>query len=456
MYNKYVRNQPRVAHIQMGFTFLGYNRGMIRALRLIRLLAAGLAALVLVVLLVQRSSPSQADPVERIRAYTRGEEFDYLEWMLDALWEKNSYAALSVPRYLDAEQQKEVVYAALDLTAQINRLSFEIARAYADPEVTDPAAATVDLRRQRDALTFRQERLAFMAEAILQTQVAAVAKDLELTFLGQPVPPVLYHITPLPYALIVSPRDRIEQEANLSLLPGMALEERVRIEDVVAKRLDKSTLVVGIGGVGVYPTMVMSTTDLNWLSEVVAHEWIHNFLTLRPLGINYMTSPELRTINETTANIAGKEIGREVMRRYYPERLPPEENPEPEKPAEPNQPPPDPPPFNFRKEMRETRLTVDDLLAQGKVVEAEQYMEARRRVFWENGYQIRKLNQAYFAFFGAYNDAPGGSGEAGKDPVGPAVQELRKRSASLAEFLNRISWVTSFEGLQALLTETAP
>jgi hypothetical protein len=80
-------------------------------------------------------------------------------------------------------------------------------------------------------------------------------------------------------------------------------------------------------------------------------------------------------------------------------------------------------------------------------------METRRKIFWENGYQIRKLNQAYFAFFGAYNDAPGGSGEAGKDPVGPAVQELRKRSASLADFLNRISWVTSFEGLQALLAD---
>ena len=52
-----------------------------------------------------------------------------------------------------------------------------------------------------------------------------------LTTGGQPLPPVLYRITPLPYALIVSPRDKIEQEANISLLPGLSLEERVALED---------------------------------------------------------------------------------------------------------------------------------------------------------------------------------------------------------------------------------
>ena len=73
--------------------------------------------------------------------------------------------------------------------------------------------------------------MALLAEAVIQTQVAAVVKD-EYGFLGQPAPPVLYHITPLPYALIVSPRDKIEQEANISLLPGMTLEERVQIEEM--------------------------------------------------------------------------------------------------------------------------------------------------------------------------------------------------------------------------------
>jgi len=95
--------------------------------------------------------------------------------------------------------------------------------------------------------------------------------------------------------------------------------------------------------------------------------------------------------------------------------------------------------------MHTTRVTVDALLADGKVDEAEAYMETRRRLFWNNGYLIRRLNQAYFAFHGAYADSPGGA--AGEDPVGPAVRALRANSPNLAAFVNRISWMTSFDQL---------
>jgi hypothetical protein len=86
------------------------------------------------------------------------------------------------------------------------------------------------------------------------------------------------------------------------------------------------------------------------------------------------------------------------------------------------------------------------LLAAGKIDEAESYMEQRRQLFVQNGYTIRKLNQAYFAFYGAYADVPGGA--AGEDPVGPAVRALRAHSKSLADFINRIAWMTSFDELK--------
>ena len=59
---------------------------------------------------------------------------------------------------------------------------------------------------------------------------------------------------------------------------------------------------------GFYPTMILTTSNFPFLIEVISHEWIHNYLTLHPLGLNYETSPELRTINETTASLSGKEI----------------------------------------------------------------------------------------------------------------------------------------------------
>ena len=96
--------------------------------------------------------------------------------------------------------------------------------------------------------------------------------------------------------------------------------------------------------------------------------------------------------------------------------------------------------------MHETRVKADELLVRGKIEEAETYMEERRLFFWENGYLLRKLNQAYFAFHGAYADVPGGA--AGEDPVGPAVRALREQSDSLAEFVDTIAWMTSFEELQ--------
>jgi hypothetical protein len=267
---------------------------------------------------------------------------------------------------------------------------------------------------------------------------------------GQPIPPILYHSTPLPTALIISPREEIRQDHNLSLAPDLAADERSVIEDHIDQDLDVSSLIVNIGGIGLYPTMIMQTSNLNFLTEVVAHEWIHNYFTLRPLGLYYLVSPELRTMNETAATIAGIEIGRLVMERYYPDRLPPPPPPEPLLPPEPD--PDEPPAFDFRAEMHLTRDTVDDLLAQGRIEQAEVYMRERRVFFWEHGYRhIRKLNQAYFAFYGAYADQPGGP--AGEDPVGEAVRLLRVQSPTLSGFVFRISWMTSFEQLQAVVDE---
>jgi len=102
--------------------------------------------------------------------------------------------------------------------------------------------------------------------------------------------------------------------------------------------------------------------------------------------------------------------------------------------------------FDFREQMYITRVNADLLLAEGKIEEAEAYMEERRQIFLRNGYLLRKINQAYFAFHGAYADAPGGA--AGEDPIGPAVRALRAQSDSLTDFVETIRWITTLEELQ--------
>jgi hypothetical protein len=264
-----------------------------------------------------------------------------------------------------------------------------------------------------------------------------------------PIPSVLYHTTPLPKALIVSPRDTIRQDVNISLLANLSLEQISTLEEKISKALNVSVLVVDIGGVGIYPTMVQSTSNLNWVVDTVAHEWTHNFLTFRPLGWNYETNAQLRTMNETTASIVGNEVGAQVISKYYPEFQPASSNQQNSMKAAGI--PLQTSTFDFNQEMHATRVKVDELLKEGKIDEAESYMEQRRQEFVAHGYMIRKLNQAYFAFYGAYADVPGGA--AGEDPVGPAVRELRKQSGTLSDFLNQISWMSSFDQLQKAVTK---
>jgi len=432
-------------------------RMLYRIARIVDFLALTLA----MIIAAGGDTPRLTGESDRVRFFTREIEFDYPNWVWDAMWTKIEQSTINAPYVFERGTNKEIIFDYLRVTQQLIQTEGSIEQIFADPNVADKDSASAFLRTQRDELTARQNSLAPFAESTLQAQISKGLADLGLTTGGQPLPSVLYHVSSTPLALIVAPRNHIEQIANISVLPSLTLDEQIHLEDEVAKGLNVSTLVVGIGGVGVYPTMVTETTDLRWTLETIAHEWTHNYLNVRPLGLNYSTTPELRTMNETTASIAGSEVGSYVLQEYYPEMLASSASTAlvPLAPLSASRslisfnqsdlssnPLDESPPFDFRAEMHETRVKADAMLAAGKVEEAEAYMEARRQVFWEHGYLLRKLNQAYFAFHGAYADVPGGA--AGDDPVGPAVRALREQSSSLEEFINTIAWMTSFEELQ--------
>ena len=421
-----------------------------------RLLLRNTLIICISLILLTKSVLPPGNELEKIRAFTRQIEFDYVNWTINALYVKATQAAFTPTRYLDDKTQKQIVTEYRSLINQIQQTENQIEAVYADPSTENAAEAAAPLLEELSLQTEFRDKLAPLAESALQQQVSATLYQMGISTAGQPIPPLLFHATPLPLALIVSPRDQIRQDANISLLPDLTLEQIAELESQVEENLNVSALVVNIGGMGLYPTMILTTSNFPFLIEVISHEWIHNYLTLHPLGLNYETSPELRTINETTASLSGKEIQQAVFEKYYPEELPrPEPEPEsvPETSSSPENPITEevPPPFDFRAEMHQTRITVDSLLENGEIGEAEQYMEQRRQLFIENGYRIRRLNQAYFAFHGAYADEPGGA--AGSNPVGPAVRELRENSDSLAAFLREIAWVTSFDQLQEILIQ---
>jgi hypothetical protein len=397
--------------------------------------------MILLALLMVSATVQLRDPVGQIRRFTRPIEFDFFNWTLDAMSIKLEQFSLGTARYLPEAYRHDLVLTYFDTVREVRQIEDRLQEVLADPDLQDPTIAAASIMAERDSIWEILSELEPIVETILQEQVASVLVDIGAQFLGTPFPPVAFHFTRPPMALIISPRDVIRQDANISLRADLALESQIELEEEVEKNSNISALVVPVGGIGIYPTMIQETSSVSWLMETIAHEWIHNYLTLRPLGMNYFSSSELRTMNETTANLLGKEIGRMVIEKYYPAFVPP---PPAETPSTPP-PPTEPPVFDFRDEMRETRMTVDELLARGDIEQAEDYMEARRQVFWENGYRIRRLNQAYFAFYGAYADEPGGA--AGEDPVGAAVRKLWARIGSPIEFLHKMAWMNEYQDL---------
>ena len=389
----------------------------------------------------------------RVHTLTRPIEFDFGTWTLDAFFAKFSTWGLNLQRFIPTESQTDLVLTALDQLKITQTLNAEILAIYTDPAVNDPQAASQDLREELASAESRLEALMPLAESILQAQLMDVIEEAGLDVFGQVLPPSLFQFSDVPQSLILSPRTEISKVIDISLTGELSVDEMEALEAQIFDEMEYAALVVGIGGIGTYPTMVMETTDLVWLAETIAHEWTHNYLTLRPLGINYDTNADLRTINETTASLVGEELGLMVLEKYYPEFVPEDaETSQGEDSAADDEKSLEEEGFDYHAEMRSTRVEVDRLLSVGEVEAAEEYMELRRQDFWENGYAIRKINQAYFAFYGAYDDDPSG-GAAGDDPVGPAVLAFRGRFNELADFLNAISWVDSFEDLIDLLEE---
>lgn len=394
--------------------------------------------------------------LEQIRSYSRPYEFDYVSWTVSALGRKLTQTGLKVHRYIPQQEGRQIVLDYLDLRNQINQSQDILISVLSDPQKDNRDQSAAVIREKLDDMRSRWGATAPFVEQIIQNQMNRALTTLGLSVGGQLIPPVLYRSEPDSYALIVSPRDEIRQAANLMLIRNLTLDEIIDLEETIEQELDLSALVVGIGGVGLYPSMIIETGNLDWLIHVIGHEWTHNYLTIRPLGANYNTSPELTTINETIADLSADEIQRETFLLYYPEFLPTEpvaEVPE-ENPLSATQDfVPEGEVFDFREEMHITRLEVDRLLAAKEIIKAETYMENRRLFFWENGYLIRKLNQAYFAFHGSYAAEPGGAADAEGANLGGQLRELKASAPSYAAFMREVSWKWRLDQFQTLFKE---
>ncbi len=407
--------------------------------------------LLAVALLGGRAGPDARDlQLMAIRSLVTGWEFSILAWEIRALGEHGRRLVAPPTPPTEPQAARALVRAYLDRARQLGEAehALNVWLSEHPNDVESPEA--VRLRARLAALRAEQARARPTVEVILADQVAAELRAAGFGVGGWVLPPVLFTFAEPPQKLTISPRSRIEALHSQLLDRELDPAQATVVERTILERTDLSAYIAGIGGLGTWPTMVIDRAPLPWVLSTVAHEWVHNYLLLFPLGLRYGRSPELTTLNETVAEIVGDEIGRRVLLRHYPELYPVEPAPISGEGQAADR-PSDPPAFDFTQEMRETRLQVDRLLAAGLVETAEAYMEARRRRFVAHGYPLRVLNQAYFAFHGNYATGP-----ASTSPIGPKLQELRERTGDLRTFLHTVRWFTDPTDLDRALQRYSP
>ena len=423
---------------------------MRRFFRFILIITIRMFLLALMLVVLQYSTVPLGLQWSAIAMLVRDFQFDYVGWEVEALGVKTSATLYGLHPFMSENDRSQYVRSYMVDLRQAQITEAQIDRIYADPNIRDPQAESAELRQQRDTVRADLRSRQTLVESIMEGQVAAVLVEHGFGVVGQLLPPISAHFTQVPNLLIVSPRDQIRFDVSINLEP-MTVDEMDAIERRVQDDQDVAALIVPLGGLALYPSMILETSDLPWAMNTIAHEWLHHYLFFYPLGLSYDFAGEARIINETTARLFGEEVGRMVIQRYYPDLYVP---PPPvvsdlagNEPINLAELPPLPAVrFDFIAELGKTRFFVDRMLEAGQVEEAEAYMERRRTFFAEHGYYLRRLNQAYFAFYGGYQTGTTG-GAGGADPIGPAVRDIYDASPSLLDFIVTMRGITTRDQL---------
>tara|TARA_B100001146_G_scaffold80722_1_gene71656 strand:- start:248 stop:1177 length:930 start_codon:yes stop_codon:yes gene_type:complete len=285
------------------------------------------------------------------------------------------------------------------------------------------------LRRKREALRGR-------AEEAIESSVSSAARNnnLGLPF-GLLIPPTDFRLGDPPHILITSRRDKIELTGSKLIKSDLEWSDRTKIEERAEQYENTSALVDDLAGLGTYPAIVSDKDELRQLMRTAAHEWLHNYWILKPLGRNMWSSQNMQILNETAADLAGNELGDEAFKvlgnttvnSYRYDNL-------------------DSGNTHLVRILRETRTGVEKMLENGEIEKAEQYMDKQLWKLKLGGYNIRKLNQAYFAFRGNYAEGP-----ASISPIGKELRELRGYFGNVGDFIASISEIGDYGQFHYLL-----
>ena len=398
----------------------------------------GIASLLLVIYLSGGCAPGRSFD-NQLNSIVRPYRFNLIGWEYRALSNELNQWIFGSSEEIDGEADVVVEY--FFAVERLKTLESEIAAVKAGSEQSGLAPL-------EDELNMLQEQVGALGskvEGLIEKQIRETLAEQGIFHpmdryitLKFGFPPVNFILEKPPLLLVVSPKDRIESIKEITLRQDISLEEVKDIEAAVDD-LGVSSLVIELGGMATYPTFVTNDASLKFTLDTATEEWLHQYLAFKPLGFLYLLdltgvsqNYDIATMNETVAGMVSKEIGAMIREKYYPQF----DNGDSRPPGAESE-------FDFNREMREIRRAVDSYLAQGEIELAEGFMEQKRLYLASNGYYIRKLNQAYFAFHGTYADRP-----TSISPIGLELGQLRSQSASLKVFLDTVAGMTSRQELR--------
>ncbi len=365
-------------------------------------LAIGAAVLLVLLAYLLLRSQSSSDLEDMVSEATEGHRFEFLQF---------------------------------ELTHLPNRLLAEVARWFDEPErdeaeVIERWFSTRDEADRKPVERLLERQLSDAASRLSLHSSLPLFSDVEVLW-----PPIDVDIGEPLRVLAVSPRDEVRLVRSILLTSDLEPEEYGRLEAMVESSGEWSAWVTSIGGVALYPAPVVSSRNYLRTLQIMAHEWTHHYLGFYPLGLSYGRGSDMRTINETVADIVGDELGAAAAAAAGEQAT---ASLDPERSA-----------LLARTDplLRQLRLDVDEMLSQGRVADAEQRMEAVRLQLIDMGRPFRKINQAFLAFRGGY----GASGSSASE-WGARLFALRDASASLAHFLEQVREINSPEEADRLLS----
>ncbi|MEE8517522.1 MAG: hypothetical protein V3S98_00175 [Dehalococcoidia bacterium] len=387
----------------------------------------------------------RGNQVSELRVLVASYEQDLVRWEVTHFMDKwvHRTADFVLHRPSGERRREEAIgqFFALrdDLRQARDELDRTVARADADPGEAQTRVLAIERERAS---------LAGIVEEALESTLSGVLDDQGIIggVWALKWPPVDFAFEADWLVLVRSPRERIERLSDVLLEPDVSVLDRIALEDEVESANPlHSALVVRVGGVATYPAKVTLEASLHGTLRLASHEWLHHWLIFRPLGRRVLSGGELSSINETVADIFAEEIGDLALTRLTGEVFP-------RPPWEPptlrhvEEPPDDV--FDFTREMRGTRLRLEELLDEGQVEAAEAFLEERRLQFVANGFNIHKLNTAWFAYNGTY------AGRAESiSPIEGQLRAIRADAGSLSEFLDRVSGIDREGELKRLAGE---